>query len=129
MRTFAVAATLLAGTLLAACASGWTISQSGVVLGPGGSASGSVVFPPGEKVVLRLRNRGPGSAEFAVKDAAGRVIQAGALGEATVEVTASDPEPLLLHLQAHDDGGTTVLYSIAAQDSIRVDWDLSAANR
>lgn len=117
----------LAAALTTGCVSEQVTIQGTVPLGAGGRAEGRLDLPAGVEASVTFRNDGPGRADFAVKDGAGKVLQEGAIGDATVRVVSDEDQTIVLVLEAFEDAGTAVLVTLRAAGRVRIGWDLSRA--
>jgi hypothetical protein len=96
------------GALGSACASAPREATRGAVrLAPGERAQGTATVEAGAPVVLRLRNGGPGRADFELR-AGGVVLQQGALTEAESRIVPVARTSIVVVLRSTSDTGATI---------------------
>jgi len=122
-------ALLLLAALLAGCASSPRGSADTLHLAASAQTTGRLVVSAHEETTIRLANRGPGRADFAVRMGNGVELQSGALDTASVHFTSADRVVIVVALQVRADAPTAVECAVDGAGGARFEWDGAGAGR
>jgi len=114
--------------LLTACAS--TSGGSGsLLLGPSGRVQGVIKAPAGSETTFRMANRGPGRADFVIREDGGDVWQEGPLGETQATTSSTEPVFLIVVAEAYEDSETNISWQLISDGGSTIKWNLDGQFR